>query len=91
MRGKVWLFGARDRKVARYREEGRFSNSPDTKQQTELAEMKANDIPALMMLRQDGAEEQGWRGLPFWWPVIMTPKTAVTSIFTVDGVSSDSE
>lgn len=91
LRGKVWLFGARDRKVARYREEGRFSNSPDTKQQTELAETKATDIPALMMLRQDGAEAQGWRGLPFWWPVIMTPKTAVTSIFTVDGASGDAD
>jgi hypothetical protein len=84
LRGKVWLFGARDRKILRYREEGRFSNAPDTKQQSDLADSKAVDIPVLMMLRQEGREEQGWRGLPFWWPVIMTPKNAVTSIFTAD-------
>ena len=91
LRGKVWLFGARDRKILRYREEGRFSNAPDTKQQSDLADLKAADIPVLMMLRQEGREEQGWRGLPFWWPVIMTPKNAVTSIFTVDVAPSVTE
>jgi hypothetical protein len=91
LRGKVWLFGARERKIVRYREEGRFSNAPDTKQQSDLASSKAVDIPALMMLRQEGREEQGWRGLPFWWPVIMTPKNAVTSIFTVDVAPSVTE
>ena len=89
LRGKVWLFAATDRKVARYREEGRFSNAPDTKQQSDLAESKAIDIPALMLLRQEGAEAQGWRGLPFWWPVIVTPRNAVTSIFSTDSAPSD--
>jgi hypothetical protein len=84
VRGKVWVFGARDRRVARYREEGRFSDAPDTKQQADLARKKAVDVPALILLRQDGAEEQGWRGLAFWWPVIMTPANAVTSSFSAN-------
>lgn len=83
-RGKVWLFGATDRRVARYREEGRFSNAPDTKQQTDLAHSLATDLPVLMLFRQEGAEEQGWRGLPFWWPVIVTPRSAATAIFSSD-------
>ena len=33
VKGKVWLLTAKERDVARYREEGRFSNAPDTKQQ----------------------------------------------------------
>jgi Z1 domain len=53
-KGRVWLLVARDRDVARYREEGRFSNAPDTKQQKELARTKAADIPVLMLLRQNG-------------------------------------
>ncbi len=84
LQGKVWLLTATDRNVTRYREEGRFSNGPDTKQQTDLISAKANDIPALMLFRQNGEEAKGWRDLPFWWPVIVTPKTAVTSIFASD-------
>ena len=67
--------------MSRYREEGRFSNAPDTKQQKDLARAKADDIPVLMLLRQNGQEERGWRGLPFWWPVIVTPRTGITAIF----------
>ncbi len=81
LKGKVWFMAARDRNVARYREEGRFSNAPDTKQQKDLAMTKANDIPVLMFLRQNGTEEKQWRGLPFWWPVVLTPKSSATVIF----------
>jgi hypothetical protein len=80
-KGKVWLLAARDRDVSRYREEGRFSNAPDTKQQKDSAKTKANDLPVLMLLRQNGEEAKGWRGLPFWWPVVVTPRTAATAIF----------
>jgi hypothetical protein len=84
LKGKVWLLTARDRNVARYREEGRFSNAPDTKQQKDSARAKADDIPVLMMLRQNGEEAKGWRGLPFWWPVIVTPRAAATAIFATE-------
>ena len=83
LRGKVWLIAARDRNVARYREEGRFSNAPDTKQQKDQARTKAEEIPVLMLLRQNGDEARGWRGLPFWWPVIITPRSGITSLFAM--------
>jgi len=86
-KGKVWLLTAEDRNVARYREAGRFSDAPDTKQQADRARELAVDIPVLMLLRQNGEEISGWRGLPFWWPVIVTPKNAVTSIFASDAPS----
>lgn len=82
--GKVWLITARDRDVARYREAGRFSDAPDTKQQADEASVKAADIPALMLLRQNGKEDKGWRGLPFWWPVVVTPHNAITSVFAAE-------
>ncbi|MGH2507994.1 MAG: Z1 domain-containing protein, partial [Ktedonobacteraceae bacterium] len=84
LRRKLWLLTAKDRNVARYREEGRFSNAPDTKQQKDLAYSKAEDVPVLMLLRQNGDEAKGWRGLPFWWPVIMTPQSGITAIFATD-------
>lgn len=84
LQGKVWLLTAMGRNVSRYREEGRFSNAPDTKQQADLAQTQAGDIPVLMLLRQNGEEAKGWRDLAFWWPVIVTPRSAVTSIFASD-------
>jgi len=84
LKGKVWLIAAKERDVARYREEGRFSNAPDTKQQKDLARAKADDIPVLMLLRQNGDEAKGWRGLPFWWPVILTSRSAATVIFATE-------
>jgi hypothetical protein len=84
LKGKAWLLAAKDRNVARYREEGRFSNAPDTKQQKDSALARAQEIPVLMLLRQNGEEARGWRGLPFWWPVILTPRAAATVIFATD-------
>lgn len=89
MKGKVWLLTARDRNVTREREEGRPSNAPDTKQQADLASSKAIDVPVLMLMRQNGEESEGWRGLPFWWPVIVIPRNAVTSIFASDTPAID--
>lgn len=82
--GQVWLLTATDRNIRRYREEGRFSNGPDTKQQADIIGSRSKDLPALMLFRQNGREENGWRDLPFWWPVIVTPQSAVTSIFATD-------
>lgn len=81
LKNKVWLLTATDRDMARYREEGRFSNAPDTKQQRDRVVDKVNDIPVLMLLRQNGGESRGWKGLPFWWPVILTSRSAATVVF----------
>ena len=83
LRGKVWLVTARERDVARVRESGRFSDAPDSKQYA-LAAQKAQEIPALILLRQNGNEDSGWRGLSFWWPVIVVPEKSVTSIFAAE-------
>jgi hypothetical protein len=84
LRDNVWLLTATDRNTPRYFSQGRFSNNPDTKQQADVLAPKVDDIPALMLLRQNGEEVKGWRGLPFWWPVIVTPRSAITSIFASD-------
>jgi hypothetical protein len=73
----------------RIRENGRYSNAPDTKQQENRAREKAKSIPVLMLLRQKGSQEKGWRGLPFWWPVVVVPDDAVTSIFAAEAPEED--
>jgi hypothetical protein len=84
-RGEVWLVAARGRELKRIRQDGRFENSPDTQQQRAIADQHAQNIPALFMLRQNGAESDGWRDLPFWWPVIVSPIHAITSVFSATG------
>ncbi len=83
-RGKVWLITATDRAIKRYRDEGRFSDAPDTKQQADDARRLATNVPALILLRQNGEESDGWRGMPFWWPVVVTPANAITSVFAAE-------
>lgn len=88
-RGSVLLIAAADRDVARFRKSGRFSNAPDTKQQAEFAEQNAANIPVLMLLRQNGSVDKDWRGLPFWWPVVVVPQDAVTSVFAADAPAEE--
>ena len=81
---KVWLIAAEDRSVKRLRDSGRFANAPDTKQQQNVADVKGTDAPVLSMLRQNGTEQDGWRGLPFWWPVIRVPDRATTAVYAAN-------
>jgi hypothetical protein len=88
-KGQVFLVAASNRDVARLRAEGRPSNAPDTKQQADFAYDKAKSVPVLMMMRQNGTEVKGWRGLSFWWPVIVVPRDAVTSVFAAEGPADE--
>ena len=83
--GKVLLVVRRDRDIRRIREGGRVENSPDTGRQkageTRIAREAAIDIPALILLRQNGKTEFGWRGTPFWWPILITPQNMKPMVF----------
>jgi hypothetical protein len=79
--GKVWIMAVGDRNTSRFREGGRPSNAPDTKQQAELARNYAESVPVLMLFRQNGRIEEKWRGLPFWWPVVVAPRETVTTVY----------
>ncbi len=71
--------------TSRRRSDGRFSDSPENLDRRKTAKSKALDIPVLMLLRQNGDEGiHGWRGLPFWWPVIFTPASAPTTVFATE-------
>jgi hypothetical protein len=84
-RGNVWCLVRRDRKLRRFQPElGEpfFSDAPDTAQREGvIARNIAIDLPMLMLIRQNGLEEHGWRGTPFYWPVIVAQRNARTAIF----------
>lgn len=79
--GHVWLLVRRDRDNSRMRQ-SRYFDAPDTSHlEGKIAREQAKTIPMLMLFRQNGKEEDGWRGSPFWWPVVVAPEETHTAIF----------
>ena len=85
-RSRVLLLVRRDRNLSRMISSGgreAFSDAPDTAQREGvIAREHAIDIPMLMLFRQNGSKELGWRGTPFYWPVIWAPKNARTAVYS---------
>jgi hypothetical protein len=85
-RGKVLLWAAKDRNSARLASEGShatYIETPDSeKVEGQLAENHAIVNPILFLLRQNGDEKNGWRGTPFYWPVIRAQLVTPTVVYT---------
>lgn len=83
--GYVWLVIKEGRNIKRKDEKNRFENSPDTpkgeKGELRLARSVAKDIPALILLKQNGLEVNGWKDTPFWWPIIVAPDETIPTVF----------
>ncbi|ANU22010.1 Z1 domain-containing protein [Planococcus donghaensis] len=83
--GYVWLVIKEGRNIKRIDRENRFENSPDTpkgeKGELRLARSLANDIPALILLKQNGLKINGWNDAPFWWPIIVAPSDTIPTVF----------
>jgi hypothetical protein len=82
-KGKVWAIVRRNRDVARMKADGRMENSPDSYQEKGLARQIATDIPAIVLLKQNGNAD-GWKGNPFYWPILVVPKQMQTVVFAND-------
>ncbi len=84
-RNRVLCLVRKDRNLSRKVSAGShavYSDAPDTtRTEGEVAKRMALNIPILMLIRQNGREEQGWRGTPFYWPVIMAQRNIRTAIF----------
>lgn len=94
-KNKVWLYplgvgsgGMRDQK--RIKKDGGYSDAPDTgSTDTDNLKGVALDAPGLMLIKMAGStksdpetgEQVGWRGEPFYWPVLITPLNCRTVIF----------
>lgn len=79
----MYVMVRKDMNASRYRANGKFVDAPDTGS-TDLAKARevAKDAPALMLFRENGEKEQGWRGTPFYWPVLVAPMKVKPAIFT---------
>ena len=37
--------------------------------------------PALVLLKQEGGPDRGWKAGPFWWPMLASPPQAAPCVF----------
>ena len=85
-KNKVWCLVRKERNLSRTVSAGShalYSDAPDTaRTEGAVAKKTAIDNPMLMLIRQNGAEDRGWRGSPFYWPVIYAQQNVKTVIFS---------
>lgn len=83
--GNVWVISRRNRNIKRLDSNDIFENSPDTpkgeKGELRIAREIAQEVPAVILLRQNGLKENGWNGTPFWWPVMVAPALTTPTVF----------
>lgn len=80
--GKVWCYVATNRNMSRIRQNGNFVDAPeDGNTDTPIARTYANGRPVLMLLRQNGDKNKGWRDAPFYWPSLRLPLNIESCIY----------
>lgn len=81
----------KNRNLKRVKLDGGYADAPDTpKTEGAIAKEVAINRPIVMLFRQNGKEDDGWRGGPFWWPVLVPGKNTKTAIFASD-VANETE
>ena len=85
-RNKVWCLVRKNRNLKRTVSVGshaQYADAPDsTKTEGRLRQQYSIDQPMLILIRQNGSEEDEWRGAPFYWPIISAQENAQTTIFS---------
>jgi hypothetical protein len=91
LRGKVLLWAAKGRNSARLAgasSHATYIETPDSeKTEGQLAKVHATEHPILFLLRQNGTEDQGWRGTAFYWPVIRAQAQTPTAVYTAETIA----
>lgn len=90
-KGWCWVLGKTDRDITQRRSGGRYSNAPETYQDRALVKNVQGSLPIVLLLKQNGKEDNGWKGQPFWWPIIFPPPKSKPIIFTASTLSDSEE
>ncbi len=83
--GKLYCLHRTNRNLKRVRQDGAFIDAPeDGRTDLQPAREKCTTMPVLMLFRENGTEEQGWRGTPFYWPTLYIQNEVSPVIYTVN-------
>lgn len=80
----VNVYCGTDRNISRLRKTSRYYSDMPYNRDNDLRQAKemAVNEPTLMLMKQNGYEENGWRGAEFYWPVLVTPQKVNTAVYT---------
>ena len=83
LKGKIYCFAQLNRNLSRKKNNGlTFSDAPDDgNTDRRIARSVANETACLILLKQNGLKENGWRDAEFWWPILMTPLNSRAAVF----------
>lgn len=89
LKGKIYCYAQRDRSVSRMKNNyTAFTDAPDDgKKDIPTAKSVAKEIPCLILLKENGQADNGWKDAPFWWPVLLTPANTRTAIFASETIN----
>ena len=78
------VFAATNRNINKLRKTSRYYSDMPYNRDRDL--MKAKEIaktePTLMLMKQNGFVENGWRGAEFYWPVLVAPENIDTAVYS---------
>jgi len=82
--GEVNIYCGEDRNISRLRKTSRYYSDMPYNRDNDLRQAKemATKNPTLMLMKQNGKEELGWKGAEFYWPVLVTQKKVDTAVYT---------
>ena len=85
-RKKLHIYCVDNRNISKFKSESKYySDSPYTgSSDLKFAREMANDLPTLMLIKQNGKEEKGWKGAEFYWPVLVVHKQVRAAVYTSD-------
>lgn len=83
-REKVNIYVGINREISRLRKTSRYYSDMPYNRDNDLRKAKLMAIyePTLMLMKQTGKEELGWRGAEFYWPVLVTQENVNTAVYT---------
>lgn len=78
----LWLTNRNNNRFAGVGSHTVYVATPDTATtEGKTAREYAKDTPMLMLFRQNGEEEKGWMGAPFYWPLLVAPGNTRIAIY----------
>lgn len=82
---KLWCYVVTNRNMSRIRQNGNFVDAPeDGNTDTPIARqytIGAQPRPFLMLFRENGQKNLGWRDAPFYWPCLRLPQNVETCMY----------
>ena len=82
--GKLYCLHRTNRNLKRIAQDGAFMDAPeDGRTDLQPAREKCVTMPVLMLFRENGTEEQGWRGTPFYWPTLYLQNEVDPVVYTI--------